>query len=1302
MPKLEPFRAGQDIEAFLEKAEQFYIAQGFTGGPNSTKRKALLLSALDDDVYLYLKDTFAPVKVAEKSYKDISEALKDRYAPKRLRILERFKFHSAVQMESESVTDFAARLRKLSAHCGFGELKETLRDRLVCGLRNVKFQKELLATEKNFEEVLNTVQSMEIADREVPAMQSPRTGLGSAAREEPEAENVNQVRRNPSAAAADKKGEEQRTKPCWRCGGRRHAPSDCRFKGEKCWNCLELGHVKIRCRKPAKVVNAVTSDVAEGESNGDIFTLSETKGNGALRVNVKLDQVPVIMEVDTGCGPSIIPRDVWEKKFERRKLEPCSVKLSSFGGTSVPVLGQFEALVELDNQARRLSVLVVEAPVSTPLLLGRDWMSEFKMDVTRIMRLGNSRMEELLSEFGSVFESGLGTVQGVTASLSLKEGAEPKFYKARQVPFALREAVDEEICRMEREGILEKVEHSEWATPIVCVPKQNGKVRVCGDYKVTLNPQLNVDQHPLPSPESMFSQLAGGKIFSKIDLAHAYQQLLLDDKSREYVTINTNRGLYRYTRLPYGVASSPAIFQRFMDTALVGLSGVTWFMDDILVTGETDEIHWRNLCDVFRRLDRYGLRVNPDKCNLFQSEVVYMGFNISAEGVSPTAQKVEAIRDAPNPQNVSELRTWLGMLQYVGKCIPNLSSVVAPLNQLLKQGAKFRWSKSCQEAFDRAKELLVGDNVLAHYDPKLPLILSVDASMHGLGATLSHKYENGSERIVMCVSRSLNSAERNYSQVEKEALAIIFGVSRFRTYLYGRKFLLRTDHKSLVRIFGPKTGIPVLAASRLQRWAIILACYDYEIEYIPSQKNVTADCLSRLPLASQENTVEEAHAVFGAGIESDILENLPVSSSAVAKETKVDAVLSRVLYYTKVGWPDKVDDVRLQPYFHRRFELTIEQNCLLWGIRVIIPSKLQSYVLDELHCAHPGIVRMKATARNYVWWSNMDKDIEILARHCESCATVRSRPTVAPMQPWLWPLRPWQRVHVDFCEKDGKHFLLLVDAHSKWPEIVHMKSTNAEATCDVLRDLFARFGLVEQIVSDNGPPFQSETFSVFCKNNGIKHVRVSSYHPASNGAVERLVQSFKNYLKSSRKDNLSVSQLIARFLLTYRNTEHATTNVSPAQLFLGRELRTRLSLLRPSVESNVQSKQADHKQKHDQTSKFREFFVGDEVLVCDVRKNEWLNGVIAERSGPLSYVVTLADGRVWRKHVDHIKRCSVHRDVSDVEYEKEYDFSRSVHNPRRENVIVERNDNSNGVDDNVELRRSTRVRNQPKCLIEEM
>ena len=303
----------------------------------------------------------------------------------------------------------------------------------------------------------------------------------------------------------------------------------------------------------------------------------------------------------------------------------------------------------------------------------------------------------------------------------------------------------------------------------------------------------------------------------------------------------------------------------------------------------------------------------------------------------------------------------------------------------------------------------------------------------------------------------------------------------------------------------------------------------------------------------------------------------------------------------------------------------------MWGIRVVIPTKLQDQVLQELHQVHLGISKTKALARSHVWWPGIDAKIEEMTKSCERCQAVRNSPPAAPLHPWSWPSHLWQRIHLDFAGPFcGKMFFVIVDAHSKWAEVIEKKSTTAAATITELKRLFATYGLPEQVVTDNGPQFSASEFSTFLKSNGVKHIRCVPYHPSSNGAVERFIQTFKKAIRAGGTQGTTFHQRLMSFLLVYRSTPYSTTGVVPCALFLNRDLRTRFHLLKPDVKGRVMSQQAAQKSQHDQHSRARELCVGQRVLIRNYRPGEdWVPGVIVERRGPHSYLVKVANGQVW-------------------------------------------------------------------------
>ena len=449
-----------------------------------------------------------------------------------------------------------------------------------------------------------------------------------------------------------------------------------------------------------------------------------------------------------------------------------------------------------------------------PSSLGRDWLSSLNLNWHQVY------YHSTLDQNSEVFDNTLGTLKGCKAKIYVDSNVPPKYCRARSVPYSMQTLVEQQLDKLEKDGVIEPVQHSEWAAPIAPVLKSDKSVRICGDFKQTVNQASRLDKYPIPRIEDLFAKLTGGQRFTKLDMSQAYQQLELDEDSKQYVVINTHRGLFRYNRLPYGISSAPGIFQRTMENLLQGVPHTVVYLDDILITGRTEEEHLRNLAEVLKRLREAGLKLKRNKCFFLAKSVVYLGHTIDADGLHPTPDKLQAVQDAPQPTNVSELKSYIGILSYYGKFLPNLATTLAPLYTLLHKDVPWRWTDEEQAAFATSKQLLTSSQVLVHFDPDKSLILSCDASQYDIGAVLSHRTEDGAEKPIGFASRTLSAAEKNYSQIEREGLACIFGVKRFHSYIYGRQFELMTDHKPLLTLFDAKRSVSPQASGRIQRWAL--------------------------------------------------------------------------------------------------------------------------------------------------------------------------------------------------------------------------------------------------------------------------------------------------------------------------------------------------------------------------------------------------------------------------------------------------------------------------------------------------
>jgi hypothetical protein len=1187
------------------------------------KKKANLLAVCGPDLYDLVISLISPTKVSEVTFSTIVSIISNHFHPKPNEIIQSYKFHSKYQEEGERIRDFIAHLRKLSIDCNFTDLDRTLRDRLVCGIRDKEIQKKLLQhSTMTFDDACQIALSHEAAGIDSNIIVTASSTKTTCDLEVPM--EVNKF--------INKKTDKQMERMvCFRCGRAHRGP--CRFRWSKCNQCGKTGHIEAVCsvkgkNLPKSEFNGLYEDIAINNMRQDVTT-------PAFMLKIKLSGVMMDMEVDSGCAFSLISeqaaRQVWQGQLPI--MEDVGISLKTWTDSRLCLLGKTKVLVQYKETKKSLPVLVAQG--KGPSLIGRNWFTDLGIHLLGVNSIKfdqsevDTKLKEIQHKYAGVFQEGLGRYTGPVVSIIPKEGSKPVFYKSRPVPFALKDRIYEEIDRLESEGVLEATSHSEWATPIVPVLKQDGRVRLCGDYRSTVNAVTDTDTYPLPTLSEAFAELQGGVLFTKIDLERAYTQVIVDEATADLLTLNTPKGLYKTKRLPFGVKACPGIFQRLMSSLLAGIPGVAVLLDDIVVTGGGVQEHNRRLEEVLKKLQDAGLRVNKNKCKFAARSVQFLGFVIDEFGIHPCVEKIRAIEKTPPPRNVKELQAFLGLINFYDRFMPHKASVAEPLYRLLDKEGQWKWEESHQEAFEKMRKMLSSKDTLVHYDLKKKLILSCDASHYGLGAVLEHEMSDGSVRPVMFASRTMNAHERNYAQIDKEAAAIIFGLKKFHQFISGRRVIIKTDHKPLLGIFDSKRPIPNIISPRMLRWALLLNSYDYDIQYVEGKKIGNADALSRWP-SHEESSEEEYSGVL-------LIEETPIELEFTAREvanlTKRDKCLSRVLYWLRNGWPGKSEE-DYKIYWQKRDELSMYKDCILWGNRVVIPEKMRAKVLEELHMNHDGIVITKAMARSYFWWPAMDKQIENLVKNCNVCAENRNLPPKVTHQ-WIRPNKAWSRLHLDYAGPfQGKTFLIIIDAYSKWPEVKIVPDMSSSTLIRILRDVFAEQGLPDVIVSDNGRSFVSDEFRKYLESEEIRQVLSAPYHPATNGQAERTVQTVKAKLRklSSGPWNIRLPSI----LYGLRTTPNSVQDKTPAELLNNRRFRTRFDKLNPLSFRNADR---DETIEENSNTKIREFQVGQSVYIKNYSNGpRWLKGTVEKRVGTCRYLVKWSD-KLLMRHINQMLSC---------------------------------------------------------------
>ena len=1216
--------------------------------------------------------------VNELRMAEIAEYMMEQFHPKRFIVRERFKFWSNINRKpGETIQELVSRIRQDAVTCDFPSIQdpldEAMRTRFICSVSNEAVLKALFKVK---DDQLTFVKAIEVAiETEDAAKVAKETVHGQSSTYE-----INRVQSKRKARSSPAKFQSS-TGECIRCGRRGHSPKDCRFKNSTCNYCDKIGHLEFACLKKKRDSKNLKHEQKKAGKAPQLPVNSIKVPE--LQLPIKLDgKLTIDFEIDTGAGESFIGKNTWHK-IGKPKLEEPTQHFESASQHKLPILGSITLQTETaahskksDNQ-KLLKFNVSELP--TLNLLGRNAIMQLGISVDTLLEDKSANLRchaifedlkpdhelqkacsQLCEEFPNLFKNELGKLKDFELEVKFKTDAKPVFCKPRAVPFALQEDLTQTFEAGIKRGVWQRTQFNEYGTPVVPIrkPASQGKkaaLRVCGDYSVTVNSQLETHRHPIPTPEKLMQKLSGGYGFTKIDLADAYNQIPLGPETQKRLALSTNQGVLLQKRLPFGICSAPGYFQEIMDQLTSDLPGVAVYLDDILVSGATAQEHLENLKGLLKRLNSKGLRCRLEKCSFAQPYIEYLGHILSSKGIAK-GSKTNAIMEMPEPSDIAGLRSFLGSVQFYNKFLPSLSTLLEPLYRLTRKGIPWSWEENERAIFNTVKKMLCKETVLAHFDPSLPIGIACDASNVGLGVVLFHRYEDCSERPIANASKTLTEAQRNYSQIQKEALAIVYALNKFHQFLYGRKFILVTDHKPLLALFGPTKATPSLAANRLARWALMLSQYEYTVEYRQTKDHGNADALSRLPSGADTQFDEkESNADTDSicTIKTIALQLNPRDPGILKKETAKDSVLSTAMRYTREGWPlgkiqketQVADNIAytVDNFKKIRDSLTVSNGCLFYGARVCIPVSLQLQVLDILHIGHFGIQRMKQLARTAVYWPGIDSCIDELSHSCQTCAEHQNKPPKQLVHPWMFPEKPWSRVHVDHAINFlGSNWLVLTDAYSNYPCIHSTTSTSTKATIDLLENDFAHFGYPHSLVTDNATTFTSTEFQEWCTSRGIVHLTGAPYHPATNGAAERLIQTFK---KSMIKSNLSPKSALHQFLIQYRRTPLAG-GYSPSELLNGRQIRTEIDILIPSPAHQTQ--QRLNKQAVKATQKLPErscqqYKVGMPcyALYCGPRREKdprWVPAIVIKVYGPRCVAVRVyPKGPVWRRHVDQLR-----------------------------------------------------------------
>ncbi|KAL5017694.1 hypothetical protein ScPMuIL_005222, partial [Solemya velum] len=1189
----------ENFKRWKRQVEVYLAASGGEQTDNAVKTAIILNCAGTHVLEIYDQFTWEEDTDKDDPVK-VLEALQKYCNPRDNEVLESFRFWN--MSYEEPFDKFLTALKSRATACNFQEKERMMRDKIVFTVTG-KLQELLLREDKlTLDKTVKICRAFE---------QSNRQQKGES---------------KHSQSHSQKPSDRKQKIDCHFCGYQHERQKEkCPAWGKTCEKCKGRNHFAVKCRKQIHAVSQESDH--EDELDKWLFAVNDDKDG--IKATLVVNERDVTFQLDSAANVNTI----CQKHVGQEQVTPTKVKLNMWNKTKVNPKGECTLTVTNSQTEIESKVKFIVVPNGLTNLLGLETIQKLGFVTINDDRFISQVKTPQLGDLGE-------------ATLTTDNTVPPKVLPCRKVPIAIQDSVKAELDRLVAKGVLVPMtEPTNWVSQMAVVHKANGNLRLCIDPQ-PLNAALMREHYRLPVLDDVLPKLKNAKVFSKLDVKEAYWHVRLDEASSKLTTMITPFGRYRWTRLPFGLKVSSEIFQRKLDEALGNLGGVFCIVDDVIVAGcdqtvaEAEKDNQQKLANVLKVCTEKNIILNDDKKETGLSEIVFHGHRITKDGVKVDDAKVSAIRDMPQPTDVSGVKRLCGMVQYMARFLPDLAGKLEPIRALTKKDTPFIWSEQCEKAFTTLKKSLTESPVLAYFDSRKEVVIQVDSSQHGIGAVLLQE-----GRPIEYASRSLTPAERKWAQIEKEALSVLFGLERFDQYTYGRSVKVENDHKPLAAILKKPLS---LAPKRLQDIMMRYNRYDVEFSFVKGVNLVLADTLSRAHLDTSTGNLDERARIMSVNMFGDIPD---ARLDEIREATLGDANLQTVIDFVLEGWPEIKRETPscALPYYDFRDTLSHVDGILLKGEAVVIPDKLRSSMKARLHSAHLGYDSMLRRARGTIFWPGIASDIRQIADACETCQESKPHNQKEPLRQHDEGDSPWQKVGLDLFDIQGKQYLVVVDYFSNFIEVDLLTTTTSARVIMFLKKHFARYGIPKVVVSDGGPQFVSQEFRTFVSSWSINHVMSSAMHQQANGKAESAVKIMKTLIRKTKKEGGDPFEAI----LEQRNTPRQDTGRCPAEMMFGRQTRSFLPHIvkcddAQGVKVKRESRKRSVKQSYDRKARrLSEIDIGQSVFFQHMEGKNWRLGQVTEIVGPRTYVIRGPDGGVYRRNRVHMRPTKISPRIRD-------------------------------------------------------